>query len=480
MPRGFDTQNKSAIISNNSNNNSEDTPETHHHFKTSSLHKAPLTSATIPSSTTDRSKHAPTAEQRTKGQQQQRFDISVRSSSASSMSGTGSGSLTAITTGETSNTYEGVPNCFTRRHGRRYLRDSTLPYPLPCDIAELNRQNLRTRLFCEVFRGPICSPLYKDGPPKKILDLACGTGYWSALCHQHYTKRGHPPVSFTGFDIAPVAPDLGKEFGMNWTFVQGDFRKKFPFPDNEFDFVLGKEGGAAIPLATVKQHIIDEVLRVLKPGGTLELWEADTAVRMLLPHMPNVKGEEEELQEIANATSTYIITTQTPFALPQNQYLLDFNNWMTKVFEARKVTPLPCTIVRSDVLQEAESLQDTGFRRLAIPFSEVRWEREGVGGYVKLGPDGQARISAKGKAKEENKKVLTAGQAALRRTALQTVVQMIESLEPLLKEVSGKGQDEWDRWWGNMMNDLMKNNGTSWGECLEIGAWWSRKRMHSS
>jgi hypothetical protein len=42
---------------------------------------------------------------------------------------------------------------------------------------------------------------------------------------------------------------------------------------------------------------------------------------------------------------------------------------------------------------------------------------------------------------------LTEEQAALRYTALLVVIQMIESLEPLLKEVSGKNQEEWQRWW---------------------------------
>jgi hypothetical protein len=125
------------------------------------------------------------------------------------------------------------------------------------------------------------------------------------------------------------------------------------------------------------------------------------------------------------------------------------------------------------LLQESEDLVEIDSRRLAIPLGEVRWEREGVGGAVTT--NGQT-ISSKGKAKESDRKMLTAGQAALRRTALMTVVQMIESLEPYLREASGKGQDEWDRWQGNMMNDLLNHNGTSWGECLEVGAWWARKK----
>jgi hypothetical protein len=52
---------------------------------------------------------------------------------------------------------------------------------------------------------------------------------------------------------------------------------------------------------------------------------------------------------------------------------------------------------------------------------------------------------------------------------------MIESLEPLLKEVSGKNQEEWQRWWGSMMTNLLEQKGASSGECLELGVWWCRK-----
>jgi hypothetical protein len=57
-----------------------------------------------------------------------------------------------------------------------------------------------------------------------------------------------------------------------------------------------------------------------------------------------------------------------------------------------------------------------------------------------------------------------------------SVVQMIESLEPLLKEVSGKNSEEWGHWWTSMMADLMDpSRGAVSGECLEIGAWWATK-----
>ena len=408
-----------------------------------------------------------------------------RSSSISeNTTATGSGSSGRLTEITSSDGHSLSAKPFTTRNGRRYLRDTTVTYPLPCDLQELHRQTLRTMLLCQIFNGPICSPAFNNKPPKRVLEAGCGTGFWSVMCHRYFSQRGHNSISFTGVDIAPLAPRVRDDHDMNWRFVQHDLRRvPLPFRDDEFNLIMSKD--LSMILSThMQQALMDEYLRVLKPGGTLEIWDGDHSLRMLLPHAPPSTKEEEddsedEEQVHTNAMGTYTLTPQTPLAAPQNQYLMDYNLWISKALEARGLTPMPCTTMRPILLQEIETLEEIDYRRLAIPLGEVRWEREGVGGAVTQGTNGGA-ISSKGKSRESDRRMLTVGQAALRRTALQTVVQMIEALEPLLRESSGKGQDEWDRWYGNMMTDLLKNNGTSWGECLEVGAWWARKKKTTS
>ncbi|KAK2006025.1 methyltransferase domain-containing protein [Colletotrichum eremochloae] len=370
---------------------------------------------------------------------------------------------------------------YALRNGRTYLSDSSLAYPLPVDLQEIHRQSLRTLLLIQVFGSPICSNSFADSPPGRVLEVACGSGFWSQSCHRYFAQRGHSDIEFTGMDIAPMganAGDVSRE--MKWNFVQHDMRNfPWPFADGEFDLVMVKDLSLVVTSPHSLQAAIEEYHRILRPGGTVEFWDSDHQIRMLRPHAAPQSSDTEEMATVASL-GAYPISGKTPLSAPLNNFLVEYNSWVHRALEARNLSPVPCTLIGPMLIQESEELTDIQNKRLAIPLSEVRWEREGVGGVVTK--DGKSFInSGKGKGKDrdkpdEHKKTLTEAQAALRRTAMMTVVQQIQSLEPILREVSGKSQDEWDGWMGKMMNDLMRENGTSWGECLEVGAWWARKR----
>ncbi|KAK0636380.1 hypothetical protein B0T17DRAFT_481164 [Bombardia bombarda] len=388
---------------------------------------------------------------------------------------------------------------FVVRNGRTYISDPTLPYPLPVDLEELHRQTLRTLLLIQLFGAPVCSPALATKPPMRILEVGCGSGFWSMMCYKYYERQGlHAGMSFVGIDIAPIAPGASGSDGgrpdkdMDWRFVQHDLRKlPWPFKDNEFDLVMVKDMSMATTTA-MQQGQMDEYLRILAPGGNIEIWESDHTLRMLRPHVPESlappgaaddedsddSDSDDEQAEAANI-GAYLMTANTPLSAPLNNFLVEYNGWLSRALEKNSLSPVPCTLIGPLLVQEAEVLTGVESRRLVVPLSEVRWEREGVGGVVTK--DGKSYIETKGRrvGKEgiSAGKALEPGAAALRRTALLTVVQMIQSLEHILREVSGKSQDEWDGWLGKMMNDLVRENGTSWGECLEVGAWWARKRV---
>ncbi|EEH07265.1 SAM binding domain-containing protein containing protein [Histoplasma capsulatum G186AR] len=348
-----------------------------------------------------------------------------------------------------------------KRNGRTILRDPDNPYPLPCDIPEIHRQSLRSLILMHVFGAPFCTPHFADHPPKRVLELACGSALWSNACHDYFARRGHKNMSFTGLDIVNLAPDLQKQ-GINWQFKRHDLRKsQLPFPDGYFDFVFIKDAGICPSGSELQTLPLGEPLRVLKSGGVLEVWDSDLIFRTLLPNPPLVPGLSGENVEHAVATGTYTIFPATPFADAQNKYLRDYNSWAQKAFERRRLTPMPCAMIGLSFTSESDSFNSMDSRRIAIPLGEVKWEREPQDGASK---------------NWKQPKTLSADQLAIRQTALFTIVQMIESMEPMLMEVSGKGRDEWDRWWTGMTMDLLQNGGVASGECLEVGAWWGQKR----
>ncbi|OAA66327.1 SAM binding domain-containing protein containing protein [Cordyceps fumosorosea ARSEF 2679] len=381
---------------------------------------------------------------------------------------------------------------FVLRNGRSYINDTSLPYPLPADLTELHRQSMRTLLLIQVFGSPVCSSTFSSRPPQRVLEIGCGSGFWSMMCHRYFKSRGHGNISFTGIDIAPLAPSgpmmtaatathgashqsAKPDPEMNWRFISHDLRQlPWPVDAEQFDLVMVKD----MSLATTNlqhQYFVDEYIRLLRPGGVLEIWESDHLIRMLRPHVPDGKlsGDDTEDQEVATSLGAYVMNANTPLSAPLNTFLVEYNQWLSRALETRDLTAVPCTLIGPTLLQESETLTDVRSRRLAIPLSEVRWEREGVGGVV-VTKDGKGAASPPPPKVES--RVLSPGQEALRQTALLTVVQQIQALEPILREVSGKSQDEWDVWMGKMMGDLMSDSGTSWGECLEVGAWSATKR----
>jgi SAM-dependent methyltransferase len=219
-----------------------------------------------------------------------------------------------------------------------------------------------------------------------------------------------------------------------------------PFDDDEFDIVVMKDLSMVIPLGAPSQRVLDEATRILKSGGTLEIWETDHIIRSILPHPPPPPGKNPQEYACAVSTGTFLISPITPFTEVQNKYLQDSNMWIQEALDRRKLSPTPCARISQMLLQETETLYDVENRRVAIPLGELRWERE----QAERNP-AKRRGSEAGKLKKGSvgfdSTTLTEEQAALRYTALLIVIQMIESLEPLLKEVSGKNQEEWQRWW---------------------------------
>jgi ubiquinone/menaquinone biosynthesis C-methylase UbiE len=109
-----------------------------------------------------------------------------------------------------------------------------------------------------------------------LLDIGCGPGGWV-----HDVAYTYPDINVTGIDISKRMIEYARaharvQYLDNAHFQVMDALKHLDFPDNSFDlvnarFVVGFMPKAAWP------SFLKECLRILRPGGTIRLTEADTS-----------------------------------------------------------------------------------------------------------------------------------------------------------------------------------------------------------
>ena len=95
-----------------------------------------------------------------------------------------------------------------------------------------------------------------------VLDVACGTGVVAVTA----ARLG---ARVTGLDLTPELLERAREnaalANVRIDFHEGDV-EKLPFDDSEFDAVLSQYGHMFAPRPDIA---ITEMLRVLRPGGTI-------------------------------------------------------------------------------------------------------------------------------------------------------------------------------------------------------------------
>jgi ubiquinone/menaquinone biosynthesis C-methylase UbiE len=107
--------------------------------------------------------------------------------------------------------------------------------------------------------------IFKKRKYKKILDLACGTG-------RHTIYLASNGFSVYGIDVSRKGIEITKrkaqKYGLKNIKLKVHDMKEIPFPDNFFDAVLCVW---SMGHGTLKVHekIVQEVRRVLKPGGMI-------------------------------------------------------------------------------------------------------------------------------------------------------------------------------------------------------------------
>src|SRR3954470_2486648 len=117
----------------------------------------------------------------------------------------------------------------------------------------------------EVFTTPSAAKLVSFAgvaTGQMLLDVGCGTGVAAITA----ARRG---AKVRGLDLSPVLLERAREHAqlanLDVDFAEGD-AESLPYGDNEFDAVLSQFGHMFAPRPEVA---VAEMLRVLKPGGTI-------------------------------------------------------------------------------------------------------------------------------------------------------------------------------------------------------------------
>ena len=128
---------------------------------------------------------------------------------------------------------------------------------------------------CESFAG-VANP-FALGPlnlGEDVLDVGCGAGMDTLIAAQMVGPTG----SVTGIDMTPEMAAKARRsvtvMGLETVTIVEGSAKQLPFPDSSFDVVISN---GVIDLIPDKDAVFSEIVRVLRPGGRIQL--ADVTIQ---------------------------------------------------------------------------------------------------------------------------------------------------------------------------------------------------------
>lgn len=182
----------------------------------------------------------------------------------------------------------------------------------------------------------------------RILDVGCGSGRFSIGA----TQSGH---IVTGIDITPAAITAASEKAKNLklgnvSFLVGDMTE-MPFQNNEFDYIFCPRFSInAVATFQKRKKAIDEMIRVVKPGGKVYV---ESFNKLYLGRGPivSIRNILNDLQKQISMTSCHLMNKKYSGLLPgdityeSNKVAGASKGYahLPTIFELKKILPINIT-----------------------------------------------------------------------------------------------------------------------------------------
>ncbi|CAB5384765.1 unnamed protein product [Rhizophagus irregularis] len=140
---------------------------------------------------------------------------------------------------------------------------------LNLDELEIDRLQYSHDVYRTIFDGNFSSPVTEClQKGAKVLDFRCGPGTWA--CEMSSDFKNSIFYGVESISCFPLQKPLNVEFIKSKTL-----NDKIPFENNFFDFIFVHSAILWYSSSQWKEIIIPELIRILKPGGYLEIMEAE-------------------------------------------------------------------------------------------------------------------------------------------------------------------------------------------------------------
>lgn len=118
-------------------------------------------------------------------------------------------------------------------------------------------------------------------PDAKVLDIACGDGFYTLLLAERLSSQGHVVGVDVNRDFLHIARGRinSTAFAARVEFVEASI-EDLPFPEASFDYVWCAQSLYSLPDPTAA---LGGMRRALRPGGGIGVLENDTLHQILLP-----------------------------------------------------------------------------------------------------------------------------------------------------------------------------------------------------